>query len=487
MPDKCAVQLLVLFDQLAVIIEVVIWVLLERRSFVNIYSNAFNFSSYLSGSVDPRTGQYGPQIRLATLNPRGALEVSRDITLSFSMFSTERNGYGIGWHLSNTEFDVISVKLTLLSGEQFQTHGLPSVGGTVAIKDRKLKDVVVKRPDATTLHVIYKDGTVEVLQRTGSTVPYRIVAMWFENGERLTFRYGAAGFLERILNQNGEELLVLTYSSGAGGSLSTADTLVDGGRYARVWFLYTNNRLTQVSAPYDSSHMRGTAAYEFRYGSAFRNGLVPIVRVHSPMGGDELITYAEEGHQYANNQYIPRVTQWVQTPAAHQPGMTRTYVYSPGKNFTGYPYSGSFREGEDNLYLVGSAYDYWTEETNRGGDGSVLSVTRTTYNKFHLLTEEQVLREGTRTTTTVVYNAVPGLFPAQPANLQLPKLITTRYALVAGGSLREVTTAIETDDFGNELSRTDASGVRTEYSYYPIAGESGKCPADPHNLFQRYV
>lgn|GEM_PF-2072347 len=473
-----------LFERFALVVEdePLVWV--ERSIPVNIYSNAFNFGSYLNGSVDPRTGQYGSQIRLATLYPQGALEVSRNIVLSFSMFSTVNSGYGIGWRLSNTEFDVVSFKLTLLSGEQFQTQGLPSVGGTVVIKDRKLKDVVVKRPDANTLHVISIDGTIEILQRTGSTVPYRIVAMLFENGERLTFRYGTAGFLERILNHAQQDLLVLTYS---GANLSTADTRVDGGRYARVWFLHTNNLLTQVSAPYDRSAVRGTAAYVFEYRAAFRNGLVPIMRVRTPTGGDELITYVEDGHQYGNNQYIPRVVSWVQTPAASQPAMTRTYTYSPGKNFTGYPFSGGFREGEDNLYLVGSDYDYWTEETSRSTSNAVLHVTRTTYNKFHLMTEEQVVREGTRATTSITYNTVPGLFPAQPANLQLPKTITKRYQLVAGGTAREEVQRIETDDYGNEMSRTEPSGVRTEYTYYPIAGESGKCPADPHNLFQRYV
>jgi YD repeat-containing protein len=47
--------------------------------------------------------------------------------------------------------------------------------------------------------------------------------------------------------------------------------------------------------------------------------------------------------------------------------------------------------------------------------------------------------------------------------------------------------SITTDDFGNELSRTEASGVRTEYTYYPVTGEPRRCPADPHGLFQRYL
>ncbi|KRP44625.1 RHS repeat-associated core domain-containing protein [Pseudomonas libanensis] len=452
---------------------------------MDIYSNAFNFSSYINGSVDVRTGQYGCHIKLATFNPLGPLEASRDISLGFSMFDTKNNGCGIGWRLSNTEFDENRRRLTLLSGEQYQTDLLPSVGGTLKIINHKLKDIVVKRPDTTTLQVIYNDGTIEILRRTGSTQPYRIVAILFENGERLTFRYGVTGLLERILNQEQEELLVLTYSNG---NLSIADTRVDGGRYARVWFLYTNNRLTQVSAPFDRSEARGTASYVFEYRSAFRNGLVPIMRVRSPMGGEELITYAEQGHQYANNQFIPRVTSWVRTPAAKQPPMTLTYVYSPGRNFTGYPFSGGFREGEDNLYQVVGDYEYWTEERSLDSVGDTqLSATHTTYNKYHLLTEERVVREGTRTTTAIIYNTQPGQFPIQPPNFHLPKTIIKRYELVAGGTPREEIQHIETDDYGNELSRTEPSGIRTEYSYYPIAGEPGKCPADPHGLFQRYL
>lgn len=452
---------------------------------MGVYSNAFNFSSYLKGSVDPRTGQYGCQISLANLSPQGPLEVSRSIVLSFSMFNPESSLYGAGWRLSNTEFDLASGVLTLLSGESFKTQGMPSVGRTMVFKDRKLKDLVVRRPDETTLHVIYKDGTIEVLQRTSSTVPYRITSIKFENGEVFRFDYPLGGALQRILNHKQEELLVLTY---ANGYLQTADTRVEGGRYARTRFTRSAGRL-DVTVPYDRNGASGVAAYQITYSKPFRNGLIAIERMQLPMGGDERISYTENGHQYGNNQFLPRVSSWTQTPGANLPPIVRTYSYSPGFNFTGYPYSGGFTDGEDNLYRIGSAYNYWTEEKyiDLANSNAVLSTTLTTYNKFHLMIEEQILREGTRATTSITYNTVPGLFPDQPANLQLPKTITKRYQLVAGGTAREEIQHIETDDYGNELSRTEASGIRTEYSYYPIAGESGKCPADPHRLFQRYL
>ncbi|WP_248752666.1 RHS repeat-associated core domain-containing protein [Pseudomonas sp. MWU15-20650] len=452
---------------------------------MDVYSQAFNFSSYLNGAVDVRTGQYNVRINLMTLCPRGPLEASREIALSFSMLSTQSSVYGPGWWLSNTEFDSARLRLTLLTGEQFKAESMPIVGGTLVLKDRKLQDLVVSRPDAKTLHVIYKDGTVEVLQQTSGSTLYRIVAIEFENGERLKWEYTPGGSLERIVGNDQEVLLLLTYSSGR---LAMVDSQVDGGRYARIRLTYSSGRLTAVTAPYDREGPLQSAGYVFGYTPAFSNGLFGIAHVKSPMGGEEIIRYVERGHQYGNGQYIPRVFSWVQTPASGQLPITRTYTYSPGNNFTGFPYSGGFREGEDNLYLTIGDYRYWTEEQYIDpGNDTALYSTRSTFNKFHLLTEEKVLREGALATTFITYNTKPGLFPEQPANLQLPNTIIKRYELLARSTSREEEQQIETDDYGNELSRTEASGVRTEYSYYPINGESGKCPADPHGLFQRYI
>ena len=113
-------------------------------------------------------------------------------------------------------------------------------------KDRKLKDLVVKRPDASTLHVVYKDGTREVLQRTSSAKPYRIIFIDFENGERLQFRYAVNGELEKIIGHSQESLLTMVYS---GNRLQYTDTRVDSGRQGRPRFTQVNGSLIHVTAP----------------------------------------------------------------------------------------------------------------------------------------------------------------------------------------------------------------------------------------------
>ncbi|KGE65316.1 MULTISPECIES: RHS repeat domain-containing protein [Pseudomonas] len=450
---------------------------------MELHSQAFSHSRYFQGQVDPRTGQYVSRILLATLYPKGALELSREVVLSFSMMSPNHTFYGAGWRIGITQFELDTSKFTLSTGERFSTHGLPSVGNTLQFKDRKLKDLVVTRPDASTLHVVYKDGVREVLTRTSSVAPYRTSLIEFESGERLHFRYDDNDALEQVLDDDQVVLLKLVYS---GRRIQSVDTRIDGGRYARMLFTVTGSRLMNITAPYEVGGAPESAGYAFQY-AEFSNGLIAITRVQSPTGGDELITYTERGHPYAQNQFIPRVNRWVVTPAAFQPPMTRTYGYSTPEGFTGYPFIGGYNKDEDNAYTIGGDYIYTVEEKCLGPNDSILVTTRNTYNKYHLLTEQYVLREGTETTKLIEYNVVPGLFPAQPVNFQLPKLITTRYALLAGGKVRETKVEITIDDYGNEISRTEESGVCTESIYYPVAGEAGKCPADPHNLFQHYI
>eukprot|EP01037_Dinobryon_pediforme_P029029 gene29029-32526_t len=132
---------------------------------MQLYSNAFNFDSYLSGGVDPRTGQYGSQIRLVTVSPEGPVESSRDIALSFSMMEESNSGYGLGWHLSLSEYDENAGRLRLLSGQIYNTQPSQGVGNLLIVPDQKLQDMAVRQIDMNTVHVLHKDGVIEVLRK----------------------------------------------------------------------------------------------------------------------------------------------------------------------------------------------------------------------------------------------------------------------------------------------------------------------------------
>ncbi|MDI2589887.1 hypothetical protein POF45_00370 [Pseudomonas sp. 681] len=460
---------------------------------MNIHSNAFNFSSFLNGQVDPRTGLYGSTISLVTLSPQGAVESSRSINLQFSMLNGTNVGYGKGWRISETIFDSTSdtPRLSLLSGESIVADSLPGVGEELVLLDRKLKDLVVRRAGDFELHVIYMDGTVEILQYSTITYLFHLHQIVFENGERFEFHRGDAGTLLNITNvQTGQELLSLHYGEGF---ISMADTLVHDGRIARKLFNVINNNdeLISVTVPFDRDDAPEQSRYVFRYES-FADNVIGITKLETPSGGIEDIYYSPRGHEVDRNRFIPNVTGWTRRPGAGQKNIIRTYTYS-SNNFTGFPLNGGFREGVDNLYFVqDGSFQYLTEEhvvevVEESGDINVLQSTKNIFNNFHLLVTEEVTRGNAKITKEITYNNVPGAsFSEQPANLQLPKIITTRYQLLDAEDSREEVILSETDEFGNETSRTDASGVRHDMIYYPVEGVSELCPPEPHGQFVRF-
>ncbi|NYZ16079.1 hypothetical protein HL658_26365 [Azospirillum sp. RWY-5-1] len=456
----------------------------------NIYSNAFNFASHQDGKVDPRTGMYSAVVHLVTLRPEGCTQAERTISLTFSMTSPNNTGFGIGWTMSLTTFDPQSGVLALGTGERFVSQSLPPVGYFLSFKDKKLKNVEVKRTDGSTLTVYHSDGTVETLRIPGISGPYKCVALAFDNGERFDFLYDPFGTLQRIVNgSTGTECLSLTYNNGI---IAKARSVAPGGRKAEVAFTVANGLMVGITVPYDNTNGNasplGQPSFAYKY-LGFANGLSGITQVDNPMGGVDRIAYQEDGHHYHNGQFLPFVTQWERDPGSGQPPVVRRYSYSSGTNFTGYPYNGGFAEDTDNLYRVVGDYAYWSEETliDRNAGNAILESTTTTYNKFHLMAREEVRRGAATQITTVTYNEIPGkLFPDQPPNLQIAREIRKSWTTTASTTSRSETTIIESDDYGNVVSKTEPSGIRSAYTYYPVAGEAGKCPADPFGLFVRY-
>lgn len=452
----------------------------------NIYSNAFNFSSYQDGKVDMRTGQFSAVVTLVTLRPEGGGATgTRDLTLTFSTAKTTNDGYGIGWSLNVTSFDPVNLILRLATGEQYKANPLPAVGSLLTFQDLKLQNVAVRRTGSTVLTVYCADGIIETLTRPTGSGNYRTTALSFENGESLTYSYTSSGWLSRVAaNQTGTLFLDASYLSG---TISRVTTVATAGRRAAVGFVSQNGLLTSISMPYDASGSSGAARlYSYK---KFANGMYGITQIRNPMGGVDLVTYQERALPYGNNAYLPAVQIWERQPQAGQPSIVTRYAYSPTKNFTGNPIPGGFTPGVDNLYKNSGAYEYWSEARTLDPDNgnATLAVTTTTYNKFHLMTR-QVRQQGTATkTTTILYNDQPNVgFSAQPANLQIPRQVTNVYTTSGSSGSRQEVTTTTSDGYGNILSQIDPSGLRMDYDYYPVAGQSGACPAEPNGLFVRF-
>lgn len=88
-----------------------------------VHSNAFNFMSYLQGGVDPRTGQYNVSINLPELKANNLAGPVVPLMLMFSPLNLRDSGFGQGWSLQLTEFDLVTQVLSLSSGETFRVTG----------------------------------------------------------------------------------------------------------------------------------------------------------------------------------------------------------------------------------------------------------------------------------------------------------------------------------------------------------------------------
>ncbi|MGY3572245.1 hypothetical protein [Vibrio paucivorans] len=326
------------------------------------YSNAFNFASFLQTGVDLRTGQYSASFPLVSLRSFHEQGSEHTLTLGFSMMNPLDVGFGIGWGLSGlssyTDSDIATQPtLSLSTGETYLVEPLPSESGEVTLRDKKLNDVYVYKQDANTLLVAYKDGTLETLSRLASGVPFQQTVRQLPSGERFTFEYappiGQVMRLASILDSEGVERLRLDSSNGV--QVDTIYTRQSATTESQLRLQYINGALTEsrrVSSEDDSI---------VNYTYIELGEQLALASVTHPLGGQEQLVYQIEGHQVGSlsqTSFLPYVIEWKRIPGGTQPLTTLRYTYSADTNFTGFPFNGSPSLEYDNLYDQPGEYDY---------------------------------------------------------------------------------------------------------------------------------
>lgn len=453
----------------------------------DLYSNAFNFGSYLSTGVDPRTGQYSASLDLISLTSHNIEGPSYPITLSFSIFNGLNSGFGTGWSLSATRYNLQSRVLTKQSGESFKSEAVVA-GREVVLRDGKLKNFRFVSQNSNLFYVYNKDGTVETLQRVNLSSPLVLTtSLTFENGESYDFTYnvtvaGTPCLTEIRHRQTSTSILRLNYFGQTCSHIEYPD---DNGDMLRISLDYRNNLLTGVSVPFLSS-ASPSAGYVFNY-LTLQNTFLAIERFRTPSGYLEQIQYNATGMRVTNNSTIPCVTALSAFPGNGQPAIIKNYQYSPAFNFTGF-FSGKNQidSDQDNLYLVSGSYNYSSTE-RLVENGNVISSTERTFNRFHLLIKEEKTEGGKRLTRNFTYNESAGVnYYQQPENLQLLARLNTLYTDLSSGATRQEQEIYQTDRWGNTLQTLHADGTLEINEYYPVTGEGNNCPVDPFG-FSRFL
>lgn len=427
-----------------------------------VHSNAFNFMSFVQGSVDPRTGQYSLSIELPELTANQLNGPSLPLRLGFNPMNTFDSGFGQGWSLNLSQYTLASGLLSLHSGEHFRVYdngpGQPSV-----VPERKIESFHFENVTAgqtRRFRVAHKSGLVEVLepQAPNYTValPVRVLAPT-GHGINLVYRpHKGVPCLETIIDDCARVLLRLDYSSNAWVDLEINPNTVASVRY----------RLKRDGDDLGTVVLPDQGCWTFSYRTL--GEVRCLTRLQTPLAGIEEIEYDERGHHLPGTEgrTLPCVKQHVIKPGAGQPDMLTCYSFS-NENFLGYGSGiGWIDDGLDNLYrFTGSDY-FYSSVASHYQHGEVARTVTCTFNRFHLMTEQVITEQGCVEVKTIEYGEIPNTrFDDQPANFQLPCVTTTSWR--RGADRRDESVNTEYDRYGNLTKEQQANGVQTLSSYLP--------------------
>ncbi len=472
-----------------------------------VHSNAFNFMSAVNAGVDPRTGMYSCSVSLPGVAANNLCGPTVGLGISFSPLNPVDAGFGIGWSLTTTRFDVRRSRISLSSGESFRVDTF--IAGKATYKDRKLRtfDLFQRGPDSYV--IVHKSGMTEWLE----------VIAGSEGVAVLTEVHSPEGYLVVLQQRGGNGIVQLeSMTDGTGRVLLSiayelthaAVTLHPGTAQASTFtFHFGNDRLDRLALPegYGDGWVFG---YELLpvvsprgQQSAWRKLLgwlglgerpradpemLLLKSVIVPTGGREEVDYKWDGHALpggANRplSHMPYVVECRRDPGHNQPVMRTRYMYSDNRNYFGFGAVNDWLDDEDNLYRIvmapGQRYEYSSTQIQYDGIEPARTVERT-FNRFHLMTSEITSQDGCVKEVATVYGEDPEApFENQPPWCQLPIEVRTMFSVAGRADTLVVEDKTTYDEHGNVLSRVDARGAMEYFSYFPVEGEEGACPADP--------
>jgi RHS repeat-associated protein len=449
-----------------------------------VHSNAFNFLSFVQSGVDPRTGQYTVSLALPELKTNDLSGPIVPLSLSFNPLNTHNSGFGRGWELRLSQYDAERQILSLASGETFLVTSRD--GKRLLMEEQKLTSFFFYEDEAGLFRVVHKSGSIEMLRLDGSLALPETV--YSAEGHRVDLTYLPFGSGERRLHTVSDAagpLLEVNLTARGVELLFKPDGAPEGPLARFELILENNGAGDEVSALILPTAEQ--AAWRFGYATA--GELRCITTVQTPLGALETIVYAGVGHGFPGNAHeaLPRVSTHRIDPGFAQPVMEVRYRYDnddlPGSsnNFLGNNSSINWDNGgRDNLYQVNERYLYGTTQSHYSGGLEVRKIERT-FNRFHLLTDEKTTQGNTvHRVTTTYYAEDDKPFSSQVAQCQLARRVDTRWSLKdAPGQSRLETVSTAYDIHGNLTEQVLANKVKENYSYFPVGGIAGECPADP--------
>lgn len=475
----------------------------------NFVTQAVNFTSFVSGGVDARTGIYSVSVNVGKIAGNRGIGPTLPLILRYSPLNTVYMGMGNGWTFGPTIFRVSGdsgkepATLFLSTGEQY---GVSVTGKDVAVLQQKLRTFNFYYDDKYERYVIeHKSGAVEHLTAIdGNQNVYCASAIFDAAGHKLSLTWKIAdgtgnqpypllmqvnddatqiALFSATYNDDGATFIFLSsgYTPGSSQSESYRVDLDFPGRLMSKIVVTPKVGSDRLQWDFSKSYHSDT------YWGTWIGGMV------GPGGYTESVTYSPSGRGNAypasasQPNTLPVVTDYYRDPNGGQGTLHSTYTYS-SLNFLGYQYPNliwyNYKDSMLEMPYDGS-YKYFTVETQNYVDdtGNRKRIIKRTFNAYHLQEQEDII-SGTNTMTTITgYDIAPNeTLDGQRAWYQSPISKSVNW----NNSDQPELTSFKWDEWGNPLVRNDPDGLVTSWSYYSELGEKGDCPPDP-NGFRRFV
>jgi RHS repeat-associated protein len=456
------------------------------------YSQAGNFIDAVQGGVSPRTGLFSISLPLMNLRSADLTGPALALALRYSPLSSADQGFGRGFSLNLTRYDISGRRLHLSTGEAY-----PVSSSGNEVRQHKFRNFTLEHTDGLISRVIHKSGLVETLARFGSVAYTTQIAD--PSGRVLHLQWKLEQTLARLSQifeiKNGKRHILCQVKYPEANTPATTFTLLpdDASSGFDMVFTFGDGVLQGVTSYADTPERTWTFTYDklnpfiTKWQPGFLTGMT------SPTGLTESVVYPSTyGMTFPDGvglAPLPCVTRHDVDPGGGQPVVTTLWEWTEenylGKNAPGRDFSRWQPDTDLMLDILSPDYVYGSTAKilDAAGRRVVSSVTRR-YNNFHQQLSESTLRDGKNHTVTTAYYARSGAtMPEQPPQYLLPQSQTETWQ-DNSGSRKRVTRWLF-DSQGNLIREWAPDGTRTTFIYYHAQGEKG-CPADPHG-FTRYL
>ncbi|MCY4330520.1 MAG: RHS repeat protein, partial [Endozoicomonadaceae bacterium] len=438
------------------------------------WSNAFNFKKVWGTTVDPRTGILSAWIKTGSMlsNLGHGPDINLNVNYNSSTLANP-DGLGEGWGWNLTHFNPATHQLITSFGQNFYLK--KQFNGYWKPLYYKLHDMFIQGDISTHFVITYANGLRETLNHGG----YEI-RLEQQDGWSVRFSYVPGTHLLKSIKDDEGHIIKLHRTNNYIAIISQGNV----GQQVFILIHKKDNEIHNIILPYFDNHTHH--GIYFHYLQHF------MTRIDYPTGLKKQITYnCSDEIKIPENYTLPAhalcaVVKETTDPGFGQPVMVNHYRYGKANinehNYLGFNAGLSItdKSPQDKLFEAPVSYTYQT-----GQDNGLIREVRT-YNKYHLMTDEQQISDRTGRILSAVHyffcradqydGCAHSSFADLPATYSLPlKIITQVFGEEADVPATTIVTA-RYDEQGRVVRQKDLYGRVNINHYCPLTGNAF-CPA----------